>query len=364
VTSSSGPLHGLRVLEVGRGIAGSFAGAMLTDLGAEVVKIDPFSTPADIESMTGTSLSSYENAYNRRKRSVLLDLEAGEGLQLVRRLVQSSDVVLVDTDPDHAASLGLDAAAVEAAKPDAVYCRVSGLGTVDGTGAAESDLVVQALSGCMDLTGNEGGPPFQMGIALCDLAAGFYAAIGVLGALVGARNHSARQVDVAKIDVGAVLLSYMAVGFFADGEEPSRVGTGHSTIFPYNAFRAADGDVVVAPFTQRFWRKFCAGIEREDLLESDEYKDFARRVSGKAKLMKDFEPIFLTKTVQEWLEVFARVDVPAGPVLSVAQALALDQTVVRGMASPARAADGGLRTLGSPFNIVYSDGTSFTVASS
>ncbi len=197
-----------------------------------------------------------------------------------------------------------------------------------------------------------------MGIPLCDLGAAVYAVIGVLGEVLGRRRATpAGRVEVAKLDVAVALLSYMGVGYFADGESPTRVGTGHSTIFPYNSFMAADGEVVVAPFTQRFWRKFCTAIGREDLTRVDSYEDFASRLRTKDELLAILEPVLRQRTVAEWIEVFRLVDVPAGPVLDVGGALELDQTVQRGLIHDMALADGSSeRTVGSPFRFLRSDG--------
>jgi crotonobetainyl-CoA:carnitine CoA-transferase CaiB-like acyl-CoA transferase len=152
----------------------------------------------------------------------------------------------------------------------------------------------------------------------------------------------------------------MAVGWFADGEVPTRVGTGHSTIFPYNAFRARDGEVVVAPFTSRFWRNFATAIGRADLTESDTYRNFAARLREKDALTAIFEPILAERTVADWLEAFAAADVPCGPVLTVQGALELDHTVERGLTPSFVDGDGSrVRTAGSPFRFRYTDGTTY-----
>ncbi|WP_181782654.1 CaiB/BaiF CoA transferase family protein, partial [Pseudonocardia pini] len=246
-----------------------------------------------------------------------------------------------------------------------VHCTISafGAGPVDGrpvTDPDSEDLLVQALSGNMDLTGFEGGPPCESGIPIADLGTGVYAAIGVLAGVV---SGGARRIEVAKIDVAVALLSYMAVGYFADGEVPARVGTGHSTIFPYNSFEAADGEVVVAPFTARFWRNFATATGRADLAGDDRYRSFARRLRAKEELLAEFVPILRERTVEEWVSTFAAADVPAGPVLTLAGALSLEHTVTRGMTASVAAPDGAaVPTVASPFHLHGPDGTRFRPA--
>jgi len=360
--ATPGPLAGLKVIELATARAGSFAGTVLADLGADVVKVEG----GQYASTPSSESDDDRLAFDRNKRSVVIDVEHPTGREVLLRLLAHSDVLLDEYQTDDLIRLGLDDTTLRDAVPHLVHCSVTPFGAapisetpkVDSTSA---ELVVQALSGNMDLTGDAGGPPFELGIPLSDLGAGIYAVIGVLGAVVGggtSGRHS--RVEVAKMDVAVALLSYMAVGYFADGDSPTRVGTGHATIFPYNAFRARDGEVVVAPFTQRFWRNFCAATGRADLTQVDTYKDFASRIREKEVLLKLFEPILAQKTVAEWVEIFRQADVPAGPVLTVQGALELAHTVEREL-TPSFLLENGqyTRSAGSPFKFHYADGTSY-----
>lgn len=343
------PLHGLRVLEIGTRRAGAFAGAILADLGADVVKVETADAAEPAARL----------AFDRGKRSVVADPARPGSGDLTHRLLGWADVV-VEEDPSWRA--GREPGPV-------VLCTISAFGDPPpGARPAPDpdaeDLLVQALSGNMDLTGFEGGPPCEAGIPVADLGAGVYAAIGALaGVLAGDRTGTGAagtRVEVAKLDVAVALLSYMAVGYFADGEVPTRVGTGHSTIFPYNSFQAADGEVVVAPFTSRFWRNFATAAGRDDLARSEQYRSFGRRLRAKDELLAEFVPILRQRTVEEWVAVFAAADVPAGPVLSVDSAVALEHTLARGMVPEVTGPDGtATRTVGSPFRFAYPGGTGF-----
>lgn len=334
------PLHGVRVLEIGTHRAGAFAAAILADLGADVVKVESGGEPDDAARL----------AFDRGKRSVSADPGAGA----LARLVGWSDVV-VDEDGSWRCA-GPERAVLQ----QVVHCTISPFGDAGSRPVADpgsEDLLVQALSGNMDLTGFEGGPPSESGIPVADLGTGVFAVVGILAGLVAG---GPRRVEVAKIDVAVALLSYMAVGYFADGEVPSRVGTGHSTIFPYNSFEAADGEVVVAPFTSQFWRNFATAAGREDLARDDRYHSFSRRLRARHELLAEFVPILRERTVDEWVAIFAAADVPAGPVLTLEGAVTLPHTVARGMTPTLTAPDGTtLRTVGSPFRFRAPDGATF-----
>jgi len=250
--AGTGPLDGLRVVEVGTGRAGSFAGAILADLGADVVKVEqrPATDVAADVPADGPEAAD-RLVFDRSKRSVAVDLGSRGGRDVIARLVARSEILLDELRPVELSALELDGSAGDRRL---LHCSITPFGPapaapVPVTHPGCEDLLVQALSGNMDLTGEAGGPPFELGIPLGDLGAGVYAAIGILGAVAGGAGA---RVELAKVDVAVAMLSYMAVGWFADGEVPARVGTGHSTISPYNAFRARDGEVVVAPFTSRF----------------------------------------------------------------------------------------------------------------
>lgn len=345
--NESAPLHGIRVLEIGTRRAGAFAGAILADLGADVVKVE---SGAGGEPDTAARL-----AFDRGKRSVSADPALAGAEDLAERLVVWSDVV-VEEDPSWRSAgrpAGLD---------QVVHCTITPFGggpagNMPVADPGSEDLLVQALSGNMDLTGFEGGPPSESGIPVADLGTGVFAVIGILAGAVAGGPH---RVEVAKIDVAVALLSYMAVGYFADGEVPSRVGTGHSTIFPYNSFEAADGEVVVAPFTAQFWRNFATAAGRDDLAHDDRYRSFSRRLRAKDELIAEFVPILRGRTVEEWISIFAAADVPAGPVLTLAEAVSLEHTIARGMTPTLATPDGTTsRTVGSPFRFRAPDGSTY-----
>jgi crotonobetainyl-CoA:carnitine CoA-transferase CaiB-like acyl-CoA transferase len=222
------------VLEIGDSPAAGVTGRILADLGATVVKVEP---------PDQTLTAAERSALHGNKRSLrVTDVDCPVKHNSLNELITFADVIIEASDGSRV-STGCQHWDVN--KP--VRCRVSAF-RVDDIDWPGEDVVVQALSGCMDLTGHPGGPPVEMGIPLADISAGIYATLGVLGGLL--TRQSGREsdgVEVAKLDASVTMLSYMAVGYFADGRFPSRVGTGHAGIVPYNAFRVADGEIVVAP---------------------------------------------------------------------------------------------------------------------
>lgn len=366
--NAAGPLDGLHVLEVDGPIAGAFATMLLADLGATVVRVEV--VPACRVASRDRSVAlgeAWPVALGHHKQSIAVDVDRAEGRELLDRLVRWADVVVESVLPNGQGSLRSRAGA-GGERPGPTWCAVEDVlapGVSDAPGGYQgdmADLLYQAWSGFMALTGAPGGAPGRMGLPLGELVAGIYAAIGVVASrLPEPPAQPVSTVEVTRADAAVALLSYMAVSHFADGSVPQRLGTGHPTIFPYNAFRARDGDLVVAPFTQAFWRNFCRGVGREDLVANPDFKDFAQRLRHRDVLFAELAPILAERSVEEWTRVLEEADVPCGPVLDVGQAMLLDQTRSRGMLRQREAADGGSeRRLGSPFSFEYADGTTYS----
>jgi crotonobetainyl-CoA:carnitine CoA-transferase CaiB-like acyl-CoA transferase len=359
--SVDGPLAGIRVLEVGGDLPTTYAAMILGDLGADVVKIER-SVPEEVEPLLGR-LGHTRVVYDRNKRSVALDLTHGDAAETLRRAVGWADVVLHDLGPD-ARIAGLTAEDLGALNPDAVVGRVSPFGTTGRqAGDRGGDLVIQALSGSMDLTGEKNDPPTRAGVPTTDVFTAAYTVIGVLaGLLARPGSRAGRRIDVAALDVAVALLSNMSGAYYATGDYRSRLGTGHISIFPYNSFPTSDGEVVIAIFTQSFWGKFCDAIGHPDLLTDERYTTIAKRMERKDELTERFNEIFAQRTTAEWCEALEAADVPYAPVSSVGEALDHPQTLAREMTPPITGADPDLpatRTVGSPLKFAYSDGSRF-----
>lgn len=365
--NTASPLVGLRVLEVEGPIAGAYATMLLGDLGATVVRVKVVSDCCVTANDRSVAFGEdWLVALGHHKRSIGVDVDQAEGRELLDQLVRWSDVVVESVVPGRQGGLRT-LVGTDGDRSSPTWCAIEDVLAPGVLDASErypgdmTDLLYQAWSGFMALTGAPGGAPGRMGLPLGELVTGIYAAIGI----VASRRpeppaHSASTVEVTRADAAVALLSYMAVSHFADGSVPQRLGSGHPTIFPYNAFRAKDGDLVVAPFTQAFWRNFCRGVGREDLVANPDYKDFAQRLKHRELLFAELAPIFEERSVEEWTRVLEGADVPCGPVLDVAQAMLLDQTRSRGMLCQRETVNGASeRRLGSPFSFEYPDGTAF-----
>jgi crotonobetainyl-CoA:carnitine CoA-transferase CaiB-like acyl-CoA transferase len=355
------PLDGVRVVVAGHALQLASASMMLGDLGADVVLVEDPDAPDPFEQAGPVidGLGYQRLAFGRNKRSVALRLSREADRDIFARLLQSTDVLLYDSAAADGAALTSMLRVAVAARPQLIACNGAAWGSFGArAGQAGHDLDMQAAGGSMDLTGEANDPPTRAGIPLFDLVTGTYIAIAVIAALVG-RQASGRgeRIEVAGFDTAVVLLSNMASAYLATGEHRSRLGTGHISIFPYNAFRTSDGEIVIAIFTQAFWTKFCEGIGLPELLENPRYRSIPDRMLAKDELSAILEKMFLTRTTDEWAAVLETADVPYGPVLSVGRALSLPQTLERGMVTPLTGLSTPMQTVGSPIGFHYADGS-------
>lgn len=349
------PLQGLRVLEIPNEISGSMCSMLLADLGAEVIRVE------DPRSMENRSTAAFI-AFNRNKKSVALDLGSPDGRRSLKSLVAQVDAVVESYMPAEASRVGVDFKTLSEIKPSLIYCSLSAFGhTGPLRDKPGTDLIVQALTGAMDITGEPGRPPVAMGLRIGEEIAGLLGAISILAAVERReRTRCGARLDIASFDAGLGMLSYMANIFFATGRSSQRVGSAHPTITPYSAFKTRDSYIVAAPFTQIFWRKFCKVIEREDLPVNPMFRGFGDRVKHRAELAEIIEPILASRTLAQWQGALDLGDVPNGPVNTVAAALEMEQTKFRGMVAEVSNATGRvLRTLGTPFHFNFQEDAEF-----
>ena len=364
LTPGNAPLEGLRVLDFTRVLSGPLATMLLADLGAEVIRVE------DIEGSDITrhnhpfvgGESHYYLSLNRNKRGISVDLKSQEGRALMRDLALKSDVLIENFRPGVIDRLGLGARDLHPHNPRLIIANLSAFGQ-DGPWRDKTayDLVIQALTGAMAVTGEPGRPPVKTGLPLADEMTGLFAVIGILAALEKRDREGVGSVlDVGMYDVGVSLLSYIANIFFATGKSAPPQGSAHPTIYPYNAFKVKDGHIVAAPFTQAFWRNFCGVIGRPDLPAEERFRNFAARIQNRAELAAILDPIMASRTSAEWRAALDTGDVPNGPINSVGAALDMEQTRHRGMVvALEHPAAGRFRTLGTVFHYSWSDGTRF-----
>ena len=332
---AKGPLTGVRVLDLTRVLAGPFCSMLLGDMGAEVIKIEEPGKGDDTRSWPpfAGGEATYFMAVNRNKRSVTLNLKAPEGQRILKSLVRKSDVLLENFRPGTMDKLGFGYAALARLNPRLVYCSISGFGE-SGPEAhrAGYDLVVQAESGIMDLTGFPDGPPVKVGNSIADLVAGMSAAHGVtLALLARARSRRGQKVEIAMLDVMASLLTYQAGIYFGTGQRPARRGNAHPSIVPYEVFRAADAFLVLGVANNALWAKCCAALERPGLARDPRYDTEAKRVQNRDTLIPLLNEILGAKTAAEWVTRFEATGVPAGRIRSVAEVCESEHLKARGM---------------------------------
>jgi crotonobetainyl-CoA:carnitine CoA-transferase CaiB-like acyl-CoA transferase len=314
----TGMLSGVTVLELGQVIAGTFGGVILADLGAEVIKIEPHigDTARNPKIAPLGEESSIHLFMNRGKKSVVIDLKSPEGLDIFYGLVKTADVVVDNFRPGVMARLVVDHETLQQHNPKIITVSITGFGE---TGPLRNkpafDLVVQAYSGHMEITGERGGPPARAGVPLADISGGIYSAISVLGALVGRELHgNGQHADVAMLDSMVHLLAYDALRHLTTGATVERQGSAHAHMVPWQAFAVKDGYVVVAARDQKFWLNLCDAMERPDLREDPRTQDNASRLANRAWLVPILEEAFLEKTKAEWVELLDLNDIPSAPV--------------------------------------------------
>ncbi len=351
------PLAGLKIVELARILAGPWAGQVLADLGAEVIKVESPEGddtrrwgPPFIDNPDGSRDAAYFHAANRGKRSVVADFTTPEGQATVRALVADADVVIENFKVGGLARYGLDYASLSALNPRLVYCSITGFGQ-DGPYAPRAgyDFIVQGMSGIMDLTGEPAQAPQKIGVAFADIMTGLYAVIAIQAALaMRDRTGRGQQIDMALLDTMTGVLANQAMNWFASGVSPTRVGNAHANIAPYAVFPCADGWFILAVGNDAQFRRFCDALGQDALRDDPRFATNAGRVAFRDVLTADIEAATRTIPRDTLLAALEAVGVPAGPINSVAQAFADPQVAARGMAIKSARLDGstvpGLRT--------------------
>ena len=359
------PLAGVRVLDLTRVLAGPFCSMILGDMGAEVIKIEEPGKGDDTRSwppFVGGE-ATYFLSVNRNKQSLTLNLKAPEGRDLLTRLVRKSDVVLENFRAGTMERLGLGYKTLARRNPRLVYCAISGFGE-SGPEAARAgyDLVVQAESGIMDITGFEDGPPVKVGTSIADLVAGMSAAHGVTLALLARhRTKRGQKVEISMQDAMAALLTYQAGIYFGTGNKPGRRGNKHPSIVPYEVFRAADAYLTLGVANNSLWERCCTALEHPELTKDPRYATDAARVLNRDALVPRLNEILGTRPADDWLKRFEQVGVPAGRIRTVAEVCESAHLKARGMiVTLPHPKAGALRVLGVPVRLHATPGKAVT----
>jgi len=329
------PLHGIRVIDLTRVLAGPFCAMSLGDMGAEVIKIEEPGKGDDTRGwppfMGGEA--TYFLSVNRNKKSLTLNMKAPEGQAILRKLVAKADVVIENFRPGTMERLGFGYGGLRKLNPRLVYCSISGFGE-SGPEASRPgyDLIVQGESGIMDLTGFADGPPVKVGNSVADLVSGMAAAQGVTLALLSrARTGRGQKVEIGMLDVMASLLTYQAGLYWNAGGTPTRRGNQHPSIVPYEVFQAQDAYITLGVANNSLWERLCRALGREELAKDPRFDSEASRVSNRDALIPLLNSIFGTRPAAEWLARLDAAGVPAGRIKTVAEVCESEHLRARGM---------------------------------
>ena len=352
----AGSLEGIRVLDLTQVLFGPFATMLLSDLGAEVIKIERPDV-GDIARGNGPVVrgqSTYFLSLNRGKKSVTLNLATEEGVELFLNLVRNADVLVQNFKPGTMEKMGLSYERVREYNPRIIYVSGSGFGQ-DGpyAGKPAFDVIIQAMGGVMSITGEEGGPPIRPGVSYGDIAAGLFLCIATLAALQERHTSGEGQlVDISMLDCQVAVQENAFVRYLNTGEIPRAIGTRHPVITPFQAFQTRDGNIAVAlrGGIKDQWPLFCAAIDRVDIIDDPRFIDGWSRTQNYKALEPIMAAAMKTKTTGEWVEELEKVGIPCGPVNTIDQAASDPQITGRNMFIDIRHPTAGtFKVVNSPF---------------
>jgi crotonobetainyl-CoA:carnitine CoA-transferase CaiB-like acyl-CoA transferase len=342
-----GPLSHIRVLDLSRVLAGPWAGQNLADLGAEVIKVerpkfgDDSRTygPPWVKDGEGrdTRDSAYFTSANRGKKSITLNISKPEGQKLVRELARVSDVLIENYKFGDLARYGLSYDDLKQINPRLIYCSVTGFGQ---TGPYREhpgyDFMIQGMGGMMSVTGEPdgapGGGPQRAGVPVADIITGMYASIAVCAAIAHrAETGVGQHLDLALLDSQIALLAYQNTNYFATGKPPKRIGNLHPNIVPYQPFKTADGDVILACGNDNLFRKFCVAAGCRELADDPRFAGNGKRVENRAELTRLLQAVFAKRSTHEWVELLEAAGIPNGPINDIAQVFEEPQVKARGI---------------------------------
>ncbi len=356
IRNTKSALDGIRVLDLSRVLAGPYCTMMLGDLGADVIKVE--SPQGDDTRRWGPPYVGSESAYylccNRNKRGIVLNLDTQEGRDIARQLALKSDVVVENFRLGTMERWGLGYDELRTQHPGLIYCGISGYGRTGPSAHLPGyDFVIQGAGGIMSVTGETGGAPMKVGVAIVDLTAGMFALSAILAALrVRDLTGMGQRIDMSLFDSHLAWLANVGSNYLLSGEVSPRHGNAHPNIVPYQAFATADGWVIVAVGNNSQWGRFCEAIERPDLLDDPRFATNADRVTWRDALFPILQEVMLARRSEDWLAVLERADVPAGPVNTVDQALSTPQVEAREMVQEvAHPTLGPLRMVASPLKL-------------
>ena len=336
------PLHGIRVIELARILAGPWAGQILADLGADVIKIEKPGDgddtrrwgPPFVEGAAGADLSAaYYHAANRGKRSVAVDIASEDGAETVRRLIAGADVLIENFKVGGLKKYGLDYESLRKINPRLVYCSITGFGqTGPYAPRAGYDFIIQAMAGMMSVTGPKDGEPQKAGVAITDIFTGLYSVIAIQAALRHAEKTGEGQwIDMALMDTQAGVMANQNLNYLVSGKAPSRMGNAHPNIAPYEVFPVADGHIIIAVGNDGQFQRLCGLLGAGDMATDADFQTNPGRVATREKLREGLVAQLSTWSKADFLGACEAANVPAGPINTIEEMFADPQMVARGM---------------------------------
>ena len=363
------PLNGIKVIDLTHMLAGPYAGMVIADLGAEVVKIEPLVTGEMTRGLLKTDpnysykeFGAYFLTLNRNKKSVSLDLKSEMGLEIFYELVKSADVVLNNFSAGVVKKLKIDFESLNNINPKIITCSITGFGeTGPHSSRPAYDQIVQAYSGGMSITGPDANTPTRAGIPIGDLGSGLYGVIGILSALLSReKTNKGQHIDMSLLDVQISLLTYMATMQTLSGIDPKPIGNAHFVHVPYNSFTTKDGFVVIAVITDAFWEALLDVVNTESLRDP-RFSKSIDRLKNQQFIESELNKILSTQTSDYWIKALNKAKVPCGPINTFSQALSDEQIIHRNMMVEVEHPDGGkVKMPGNPIKLSYTDEDSYT----
>ena len=347
---SEAPLAGVRVLELARILAGPWAGQVLADLGADVIKVESPQGddtrkwgPPFIENPDGSRDAAYFHSTNRGKRSIAIDFSTPEGAEQLRNLIADADVLIENFKVGGLEKYGLHYEELSKLNPRLIYCSITGFGQ-DGPYATRPgyDYIIQGMSGIMDLTGDPDGDPQKIGVAYADIFTGLYSVIAIQAAL-REREKSGRgqHIDMSLLDCMVGVLANQGLNYLVSGDSPRRLGNKHPNISPYETFDTDDGPFILAVGNDVQFERLCALIGRADLQTDDRFSTNENRVFNRDALHETLAGAFANRSRDDLLADLEHAGIPAGPICTVEEALTDPQVRHRGMTLSMQRSDGG-----------------------
>jgi crotonobetainyl-CoA:carnitine CoA-transferase CaiB-like acyl-CoA transferase len=351
------PLEDVKVLDLTHALAGPFCSTMLADFGAQVIKLEPPGA-GDIARSWGIPLPGGETSYfvglHRNKRGIVVDLKRPEGKELFFRLVEKCDVVLENYRVDALKRLGLDYEAARRRNKGIIYCSISGFGQ-DGPyrERAALDLILQAESGMISVTGQPGTSGSRAGVSIADLTAGMYAAYGVMLAMrVKDKTGEGQRIDISMLEGQLSLLGTSFFNYFANGQVPKPMGNAYAVVVPYETFHTKTKDLALAIAGEKLWRKFCPVMGRPELTDDPRYRTTTDRMKNRGTLIPVLQEVFLTRAYEEWEPLLLSNDIPVGAINNIAQVVEHPQVKARNsLVTYDHPRVGKVHTVGSPVRL-------------